>query len=71
MKLFVKIVNDWKPLFIFAESSILDIWLGSDTRLSYIILSVYIVYFKGQAYYHDSKFKNISNLSSSSNDLRS
>ena len=29
MELFVKIVNDFYPLTIFAKSFILDIWLGS------------------------------------------
>ena len=33
MKLFAKIVNNWKPLTIFAKSFILDVWLGSDTSL--------------------------------------
>ena len=28
MELFAKIVNDWKLLIIFAQSSILDVWLG-------------------------------------------
>ena len=30
MKLFKKIVNSWKPVAIFAESFILDFWLGSE-----------------------------------------
>lgn len=37
MELFTGILNDRKPLKIFAKSFILDIWLGSDyaTELSY------------------------------------
>ena len=27
---FVKLVNGWKPLIIFAKRFILDIWLGSE-----------------------------------------
>ena len=30
MMLFMKIVNSWKPLTIFAKSSIVDVWLGSE-----------------------------------------
>ena len=30
MKLFAKTVNGYKPLTIFAESSILDVWQGSE-----------------------------------------
>ena len=30
MELFMEIVNGWKLLTIFAKSSILDIWLGSE-----------------------------------------
>ena len=29
MELFLKIVNDWKMLIIFAKSSILDVWQDS------------------------------------------
>ena len=29
MKLFAKLVNDWKLLNIFGKSFILDVWLGS------------------------------------------
>ena len=31
MEFFVEVVNGWKLLNIFAESSILDIWLGSES----------------------------------------
>ena len=30
MEIFVEVVNGWKLLNIFAESSLLDIWLGSE-----------------------------------------
>ena len=30
MELFAKIVNDWKPLSIFAKRSILEFWPGSE-----------------------------------------
>ena len=50
---------------------IVDIWLGSEKGLSSIILSVHVVYFIGQGYYNDWKFKNKSNLFSYSNELRS
>ena len=30
MKLFAKVVNDWKPLNSFANNTILDIWHGSE-----------------------------------------
>ena len=30
MELFAKIVNSWKPLSIFAKSSILDVWQDSE-----------------------------------------
>ena len=30
MKLFVNMVNDYKPLNIFAKSSMLDVWQGSE-----------------------------------------
>ena len=30
IELFVKLVNGWKPLIIFAKRFILDIWLGSE-----------------------------------------
>ena len=30
MELFLKIINGRKPLTIFAKSSILDVWLGSE-----------------------------------------
>ena len=70
MELFAKIVNGWKPLFIFTKGSILDLWLGSEYTSEQIILSVYIVCFMVQGYNY-STFKNESNLLSSSNDLRS
>ena len=30
IELFVKLLNGWKPLIIFAKRFILDIWLGSE-----------------------------------------
>ena len=30
MEIFVKIVNIWKPLTIFAKISILNLWMGSE-----------------------------------------
>ena len=33
MEVFAKIVNSCQPLIIFAKSSILDVWLGSELRL--------------------------------------
>ena len=30
MELFVKMLNDWKPLTIFVKSFILDVWLGCE-----------------------------------------
>ena len=30
MELFVKIVDGWRPLAIFAKSTIVDIWQGSE-----------------------------------------
>ena len=40
MELFTKVVNDLKPLSIFAKSVILDVWLGyeyaSENHLGYV-----------------------------------
>ena len=38
MKLFEKIVNSWKPLTIFSESSILCVWLGSAYAFGIVVL---------------------------------
>ena len=33
-----KIINDWKLLTIFTQSSIFDVWLGSENNRSGVIL---------------------------------
>ena len=45
MKRFVKIVNRFQPLNIFAESSILDVWQGSK-EASEILEFYFSMYFK-------------------------
>ena len=44
MKLFVQIVNGLQPLTIFAKSSILDIWVGTEyaTAQSYVLKTLLI-----------------------------
>ena len=47
MKLFAKTVNGYKPLTIFAESSILDVWQGSEyaSDPSLLLLHITLAYF--------------------------
>ena len=71
MELFAKIVNGRIPLFIFAKTSILDLWLSFQYATEQDHFVVHIVCFIGPGYYNNSKFKNWSNLLSSSNGLRS
>ena len=35
MNIFAKIVKDWKALTIFTKSSILDVWLGSQSAYAF------------------------------------
>ena len=39
MELFVKIVNGFQSLIVFAKSSVLDVWLGSENVSEIFILS--------------------------------
>ena len=34
---FLKIINDWKPLTIFAKSIVLDVWLSSKYGVKYLV----------------------------------
>ena len=44
MKLFAKIVNCRKPLTIFAKSSFLDVWLGSEYPTANVFLSHWVTF---------------------------
>ena len=46
MELFAKIVYGWKPLTIFAESFILDVWQGFETPVVFLdIFFFFLIFF--------------------------